>query len=212
MLIRHGQTAHTVGRLISGAGYRPEPPLDAAGHAQAAAAADRLAQSGISIDDFVASPLLRARQTAAVIADRLGIHPPGTAEQWAEAHFGAWEGRTVEQVLQQEPGAWETMVSDPRNAPPGGESLVDVRARVLQHWAELVLPGRTTVVVTHLTPIRVVVAEALATGHEAFARVLVLPGSITVVDRWADGGVALIALGERPITGDNSAFSRHYAP
>lgn len=201
VLIRHGQTEHTVDRRISGAGYRPEPELDAEGLTQAAAAADRLARWGITVDDFVTSPMLRARQTADVIAARLGLDAPVAAEAWSEAHFGDWEGLTVEQVMRRHPGAWEAVMGDPGGAPPGGESLHDVRLRVTANWSERARPARTTVVVTHLTPIRIVVALALATPHEAFPRVLAMPGSMTVVERWTDGGTALITLGERPIIG-----------
>lgn len=200
ILVRHGQTEHTAAQRISGAGFRPEPALDEAGWAQARAAADRLARSGAQIDELVVSPLLRARQTAQAIVDRFDL-PVTVQEGWSEAHFGAWEGLTVAEVSARHPGAWQTMIGDPGNAPPGGESLLDVRARVLSGWRAAGVSGRTTVVVTHLTPIRIVVAETLRTPHDAFPRVLASPGSITVIDRWADEGAAVIALGERPIIG-----------
>jgi probable phosphoglycerate mutase len=198
ILVRHGQTSHTVAQLISGAGFAPEPELDESGRCQASSAGARLAALGTAVDDVLTSPMLRARQTAALVAAELGLTEPAPAPDWAEAHFGDWEGLTVADVVRRFPGAWETMIADPANMPPGGESLADVRSRVLQGWRSLVRPGRTSLVVTHLTPIRIVVAEALGTPHEAFPRVLVAPGSITVVDRWADGGVAVAAMGERP--------------
>jgi probable phosphoglycerate mutase len=151
------------------------------------------------IDEVVMSPLLRSRQTAGVIAERLGAVHSCVADQWSEAHFGQWEGLGVPEVVERYPGRWEEMIADPAVRPPGGDSLLDVRERVLSAWRSAVVPGRTTLVVTHLTPIRIVVAEALGTRHEAFPRVFAAPGSITVLDRWQDWGTAVIAVGERPV-------------
>ena len=198
ILVRHGQTPHTAAMLISGAGFQPEPELDPSGQAQARAAGRRLAEFDVTIDEVFASPLLRAQQTASIIAGGLGIRQVVTAGPWSEAHFGDWEGLSVAEVVDRFPGSWETMIADPANHPPGGESLTEVRTRVVAAWRSVARPGRTTLVVTHLTPIRIVVAEALATPHEAFPRVMAGPGSITVIDRWADGGVAVMTLGERP--------------
>jgi probable phosphoglycerate mutase len=217
VLVRHGQTPHTVAQQLSGSGFTPEPALDEVGRAQAAAAAERLAWLG-PFDVIIASPLLRTRQTAAIIAERLR-HPQITTDHaWAEADFGKWEGLTVAEVVQRHPGAWERMIGDPSQAPPGGESLLGVRRRVLQRWEELaaadrpssratavagpVAPSRTTLVVTHLTPIRLVIAEAFSMPHAAFGRIIAAPGSISIVDRWADGGVSVVTLGERPFSGD----------
>jgi len=198
ILVRHGQTAHTVAQRISGAGFRPEPELDEVGGQQARSAARRLAQLEGRIDEALASPMLRAGQTARAILDHLDLPVAITSPNWSEADFGDWEGMTVAEVMARYPGAWETMIGDPELGPPRGESLADVRRRVLAAWREVVVPARTTLVVTHLTPIRIVVAEALGAPHEAFGRVIAAPGSITVVDRWADGGSVVVAVGERP--------------
>ncbi len=198
ILVRHGQTRHTTAEVISGAGFQPEPGLDEQGIAQAQAAAHRLAALTGSIDQVVVSPLLRARQTAEIITGQLGIGSVDASLAWSEADFGQWEGLTVLDVVQRYPGAWEQMISDPDIGPPGGETLAEVRRRVSAAWRGLLVPSRTTLVVTHLTPIRIVIAEALNTPHEAFGRVLAGPGTITVVDRWSDDGTAVITLGERP--------------
>lgn len=198
ILVRHGQTVHTAQFRISGAGFRPEPILDEAGMQQAHAIGEHLARQQIRIDEVLTSPLVRARQTAAAMLEHLAAGELTLAEPWSEAHFGAWEGMSVPEVVERFPGAWEAMLRDPDLAPPGGESLAQVRHRVLAAWDQRAAPGRTTLVVTHLTPIRIVVARALSTPQEAFARVVALPGSVTIVDRWPDGGTALLALGERP--------------
>jgi probable phosphoglycerate mutase len=161
-------------------------------------AAHRLLALGETLDAVVASPLLRARQTAEVITSRLGLASAAVEQAWAEASFGDWEGLTVEQVQARFPGSWERLIGDPVGRTHGGESLNDVRLRVLRAWDGLWQPGRTTLVVTHLTPIRIIVAAVLGIPHESFPRVLAEPGSMTVVDRWRDGGAVLRAVGERP--------------
>jgi len=198
ILVRHGQTAHTSQDRISGFGFAPQPSLDAEGVAQAQAAGRRLAAIGTDIHRAVASPQRRAQQTASLIAAELGLASVGEDRGWAESHFGAWEGLAVPEVIEQYPGAWESLMEDPTLAPPGGESLEAARSRVRGAWEALYRPGETTLVVTHLTPIRIVVSEVLQSPHTSFMRVVAAPGSITVVDRWADGGTMLGVLGERP--------------
>ena len=198
ILVRHGQTAHTAAFRVSGAGFRPEPALDADGVRQAHQIGQHLARQAAPIDEVLVSPLLRARQTAGAILGELGGGDMALADDWAEAHFGAWEGLSVPQVVEQFPGAWEAMLDDPDLAPPGGESLNQVRRRVLSSWDRSAESGKTTLVVTHLTPIRVVISHALSIPQSAFGRVVALPGSVTIVDRWPDGGAAVLAVGERP--------------
>jgi broad specificity phosphatase PhoE len=198
ILVRHGQTVHTAEFRVSGAGFRPEPELDADGERQAHQIGRHLAQQEAPIDEVLVSPMLRAQQTAGAILAELGGRGMVLADDWAEAHFGDWEGLAVPDIVERYPGAWESMLDDPDRAPPGGESLTQVRQRVLAAWDRQAAPGRTTLVVTHLTPIRVVLAHALSTPQSAFSRMVALPGSVTIVDRWADGGAAVLAMGERP--------------
>lgn len=201
VLIRHGATAHTVEQRFSGAGFVPEPGLSPLGFAQAEAVGQRLAElfAPGDIDDILTSPLLRARQTAAVIAERLRVPEAVVDPAWVEAHFGEWEGRTAQEVEELAPGGLQRVWQDPAAAPPGGESRLQVQERVERRWAGLARPGRITLVVTHLTPIRAVVAMALRTASESFGAVIVEPGSISVVDRWRDGGAVVMVLGERPV-------------
>ncbi len=196
ILIRHGQTAHTVGDLISGSGSDPQPDLDGEGLAQARAAAARLSQWVGAVDRIVTSPLPRARQTAQEVARGSQVALTQDAS-WTEAHFGSWESLSVAEVVDRFPGQWEAMIGDPLLGPPQGESLDRVRRRVIAAWDSLGGQAGTTVVVTHLTPIRIVLAHILGTPHESFGRLLVRPGSLTVIDRWADAGAVVITVGER---------------
>lgn len=198
ILVRHGQTAHTAEFRVSGAGYRPEPELDVEGRQQADRIGQHLARQQAPIDEVLVSPMLRAQQTAEAIVSRLQTAKATVAADWSEAHFGEWEGLGVAEIVQRFPGAWEAALDDPDLAPAGGESLTAVRQRVLAAWDRHVVPGRTTMVVTHLTPIRAVLAHALDIPQSSFARLVALPGSVTIVDRWSDGGASVLAVGERP--------------
>lgn len=202
ILVRHGRTAHTAANLISGSGTSPSPPLDEVGRAQARAAAQAvalLARESAGVAELRSSHLLRTRQTAEAIGQALGREGAAVDPAWAEAHFGAWEGLGVADVVAQYPGAWEAMLDDDDLAPPSGESFAAIRRRVLGAWEALVVPDRTSVVVTHLTPIRVVLAHALDLARPAIVRISPEPGSLTVVERWRDGGIRVLSVGERPV-------------
>ena len=204
ILVRHGRTPHTAAGLVSGAGMDPQPGLDEVGLQQAAAVARHLTEHPESPDPagrvLVASPLLRTRQTAEAVSRLWRAPAAPTDDRWAEAHFGDWEGLGVPEIQQRSPGRWEEMLQDPALSPPGGESWLAVRERVLDAWQEAAVgaPGGVHVIVTHLTPIRVVLAEALGMPHWAMMRLAPGPGSVTVLDRWRDGGMRVVSVGERP--------------
>jgi broad specificity phosphatase PhoE len=128
LLVRHGQTAWNVERRFLG---RTDIPLDATGEAQAARLGQRLAAE--RFDALWASPLARARQTAAVLGQ------PRTTAGFIEMDMGELEGLSGSEA----PHAVSL---------PGGECLVDVQARGLRAFAELtrdLQPGQQAVVVTH---------------------------------------------------------------
>ena len=206
ILVRHGRTPHTAAGLVSGAGMDPQPALDEVGLRQAEAVARHLTQHPDAPDPatagLFASPLMRTRQTAAAVSRLWQDRAAATDGRWAEADFGEWEGLSVPEIQGRYPGAWERMLQDPALQPPGGESWQAVRERVLDVWHEAAAgsPGGIDVVVTHLTPIRVVLQEALGMPHWAMMRLAPGPGTVTVLDRWRDGGLRVVSLGERPAT------------
>jgi len=147
-LLRHGETDWNVERRMQG---RQETRLTARGERQAAAMGKLLA--GLVAGDppaawrLVSSPLGRARQTAAFIAESLGLAVE-LDERLAEIAFGAWEGRLRDEVAPQNPELFasrEWLVS-----PPGGETYEDVQARVRAWLADLPAePGRRVIAVSH---------------------------------------------------------------
>jgi probable phosphoglycerate mutase len=195
VLLRHGATIHTVERRFSGSGG-DDPPLSDDGRRQAELAAQVLASSG-QLAAVVCSPLLRARQTAQVVADRLGL-PLREDDGWRECSFGEWDGLTTAQVREEWPDelrAWQASTSVP---PPGGESFdeVEQRVRVAKDRALARHPRQRVLVVTHVTPIKQLVRLALGAGPEALWRLDSSTASLSTTRWWSDGGSSLASFNE----------------
>ncbi len=141
--VRHGETEWNRAGLFQG---RTDVPLSARGRVQAAGAAQcirehfRLAGIPLHFAGLAASPLSRARETAAVIASALGGSacglpdaPGGIAldERLQEQDYGLWEGLSRAQIEARFPGEWESRFADVRHfQAPGGESMDSMRERV----------------------------------------------------------------------------------
>lgn len=194
VLVRHGVTALTEVGALSG-GDVPGPPLTGAGRRQAAQVADAVFRIGKDRwmdlprpDAIVASPMVRAQETAAAIARRLG-QPVAVDERFAECRFGAWEGLVPEQVHDRWPGALARWVSEGDYAPPQGESYADLGRRVAPALADLVTAtgASTSVVVAHAAAIRAMVGQSLDAPAASWGRVRIPPCSISVLRVWPDG-------------------------
>ncbi len=191
-LIRHGETlANREFRYI---GARDDA-LSKLGERQAAQLADALAP--LPIAGVYSSPLQRAYRTARAIA---GSHGLGVriATELRECDFGTWEGLSRAEVLARGPEeverlhAWER---DSTVAPPGGESFAAVQQRVRAFVEELAEThaGQALALVSHVGPIKVLLAAALDTPISASFRIFLDPATISVVD-WQAGGRALVRL------------------
>jgi ribonuclease H / adenosylcobalamin/alpha-ribazole phosphatase len=183
LLVRHGETPLSVERRFSGTG---DPELTERGLAQAAAVAERLA--GRDVAAVVSSPRVRAQQTAAAIAKAVGVDPV-IDDGVAETDFGKWEGHTFAEIRERWPNEMKAWLADPDVAPPGGESFTATFARVAAARARLVAEhsGRTLVVVSHVTPIKAMVREALDAPTNLLFRVHLDPASLSTIDTYADG-------------------------
>lgn len=147
VLVRHGVTAWNLDRRFQG---QLDTPLAEAGLAQAVKTSLRLADWPIAA--VYASDLLRARQTAEPIAARLGL-PLRLEPRLRERHYGLFEGMTYEEIARGHAEAYRRWRErEPAYAlPGGGESLLDLHARVEPALRELALrhAGRSVVAVTH---------------------------------------------------------------
>ena len=161
-LARHGQTAYNhEGRFQ---GHLPVP-LDATGREQAAALAEVAA--GVEIVTLVCSPLRRARETADVVAARIGLQPIEDA-RFVETDTGDWTDRSFAEVRAGDPEGFARFErSDPSFRYPGGESFAEQSARIQAGLADLRAqpPALPALVVCHRGVIRLALAVAL--GDEA---------------------------------------------
>ena len=187
ILVRHGRTAlNATGRLQG----RLDEPLDDLGHLQAKAVAERVGP----VDDLVASPLIRAQQTA----DAFGV-PYLVDDRWIELSYGEYEGMPVGEVPSE---VWRRWREDPDFEPSGGESLATLDARVRAACEDLVERARDRVVavVSHVSPIKSAVAWSLGAGIEISWRTHLSHASICRVDVRRSGPI-LLTFNETPLEG-----------
>ena len=190
IVVRHGRTAtNAAGQLLG----RADPPLDEVGVAQAAAVAERLGSLGV--ERVVTSPLLRARDTAAAIAEAAGVGLE-VDERWVEVDYGVLDGTPLADVP---PELWARWRAEPDFAPEGGESLAAVARRVTAACDDLWVEAAEAhvVVVSHVSPVKAAAGWALGVGHEVTWRTFVSPGSIMRIAAGPAGPV-LHSFGERP--------------
>jgi probable phosphoglycerate mutase len=182
-LLRHGQTEHTPERRFSG---RNDLPLSLTGRAEAEAAAARAAELGIEV--VVASPLRRTRETAEIVAASLGL-PVTFDEDLVELDFGDLEGMTFDEAAAKHPLATRRFGSDVTVAAPGGESVADVSTRVSRARRRILgeHAGRTVLIVSHVTPIKLLLAAGMGVGDEVVHRVFLEAASLCTVTWSSDG-------------------------
>jgi probable phosphoglycerate mutase len=190
ILVRHGETGLTASRRYSGRG---DVPLSERGQAQAEATASRVAELADADPVVVSSPLSRCTGTAAILAKVLGDPPMTTDPDLIECDFGDWEGRTFTEVRERWPAEMSDWLASPEVAPPGGESFraVDIRVRRAVSRLRERYPARSVVVVSHVTPIKLMLRDALAAGEAFLYRLYLDPAGLSIVDSWPDGGVAV---------------------
>src|SRR6266568_3045804 len=157
---------------------------------QAAVAAKRLASAGI--DAIVASPLQRTVRTAEEISAVTGV-PVLTDDGFRETDFGAWEGLTFAEVRERWPSEMTAWLADSAVAPPGGESLAEVSERVTAALHRLLADrkGQTILIVSHVTPIKTLVAAAVLAPPPALYRMHLDVAALCEIDWYADGPAVL---------------------
>jgi broad specificity phosphatase PhoE/ribonuclease HI len=190
VLLRHGETRFTAEKRFSGSA--DNPGLSDRGQVQADLAAAHLARSKLAVDAVVMSPLRRSRETAAIVAAALSLDVEEDADL-READFGAWDGLTYLEVEERFPRELAAWLGSTSVAPPGGESFDAVARRVRAARDRIVArhPGRTVLVVSHVTPIKLLVRSALDAPMAALFRMELDPASITQVSWWEDGNASL---------------------
>ncbi|WP_122620381.1 bifunctional RNase H/acid phosphatase [Streptomyces sp. Tu 4128] len=191
VLLRHGETPLTPQKRFSGSGGS-DPSLSSVGREQAERVAESLARRG-TVQAVVASPLARTRETAGIVAARLGLEVT-VEEGLRETDFGAWEGLTFGEVRERYPADLDAWLSSPAARPTGGgESFAATGERVAATRDRLVraYAGRTVLLVSHVTPIKTFLRLALGAPPESLFRMELSAASLSAVAYYADGGASV---------------------
>ena len=176
-LIRHAETDST---NISIVGNQPGIPLNRRGREQVAELMWRFRT--IPLAAIYTSPLERAVETAQPIANQHKLELRRTGNL-AEHGIGAWEGGRISDL--EERKDWrEFHLFRSMLRPPGGETLVEVQARMLRQFECIRQEhdGGAVAVVSHAEPIRGILAHWLGIPLDLAPRVTISPASVTTVD------------------------------
>jgi probable phosphomutase (TIGR03848 family) len=187
LFVRHGQTP-TTGKVLPG--RTPGLHLADEGRAQAEAAALRIAELK-RVDAVYASPLERAKETAAPIGAARGLKVQ-TERGLMECDFGEWTGGELKALMKLP--EWRTVQRYPSGFRfPGGESFTDMQTRIVDAIARLRAKhaGGVVVAVSHADPIKAAVAHALGTHLDLFQRIVISTCSITAVAYGESGPTVL---------------------
>jgi len=149
LLVRHGETDDNAAARFQG---RLDTQLNERGREQSRALADAL--RGEQLRALYCSPMQRARETAQILGDVLGLDAVFD-ERLVEVDAGEWSGLPIADVIENEPGSWERWRSvDPTFRFPGGESVAEQAARVAAALADIAAGPLPALVVTHGGAIR----------------------------------------------------------
>lgn len=190
IFLRHGETRLTAERRFSGPGG-DDAGLTETGVEQATRAARALALQG-GVDVLLSSPLRRTRETAEAVAASLGLEieiEPG----FQECAFGDWDGLTMAEVDERWPRDLAAWLKSTRVRPPGGESVLDVQRRVEAALRATLKKhaGKTVVIASHVTPIKLVLSYCLEAPWETTHHMLLAPGSLTTMWFYESGASVL---------------------
>lgn len=186
LLIRHGMTAATGQRL----GGRTQAELSDAGRAQARAVGERVA--ALPVRAVYTSPLARTWQTAELIGEAVGKDPVA-CEGLLEVDYGRWTDRSLRSVARTK--MWPVIQARPSLASfPDGETIRHAQLRAADAVEELVARHRRGVIVavSHADVIKALVAFYLALPLDAFQRLHVTPGSVSVLSLSPGGRPVLV--------------------
>jgi probable phosphoglycerate mutase len=179
VLVRHGQTDWNRAQRFQG---QLDIPLNAAGRKQAKAVKTHLDAS--HFDAVYSSPLLRAIETAEIIADSVPIQRD---RRLTEIHHGSWQGKTKTTIARRWPEQWNRWNNQPQFfTPPGGETAASVRSRV-QDFLHAV-QGSRVLCVSHGVVIQTFISILLAESNQELSAYV--PGNGSIHTFYLCGGVA----------------------
>ncbi len=187
-LVRHGETEYNRHDLFRG---QIDIPLNETGRRQAEAAGEHL--SGTGITAFYSGPLARAVDTVRHIAAPHGIQP-AVLPLLNDIDYGAWSGKTVDEIKKAYPDVYELWVHRPAEVRfPDGESLREAHARIQEcmKWLWQRHTDEAIVAVGHKVVNRLVLCIALGMPLEGIWRIEQGNGAINLIQRNERGYMVL---------------------
>lgn len=184
-LIRHGETEYVAKGIMSA--RMPGVPLNEKGRTQAAAVGQALAS--IPISHIYSSPIERAQETAAYLADLRQLEV-SLADGIIETEVGAWTGLSAEQV--KDTDLWQILLNQPSKMQfPGGESFAGIQQRAVAELKAIAArhPGERVACFSHADIIRLALTYFLDMSLDACQRISIDPCSVSVIVFLPDGRV-----------------------
>ena len=180
LLLRHGETPLTPERRFSGTGSG-DPGLSGIGRRQAEQAARSTLLQSAALTQIVTSPLRRCRETAAIVAATLGL-PVEVDDDLREMDFGDWEGLTFAEAEQRHPADLAGWKQSADAAPTGStETFTDLLHRIAGVAQRIAgaHPDTAVLAVSHVTPIKAFVAQAVSAPATSFFTMELSPAALT---------------------------------
>ena len=191
-LLRHGQVADGHTNRYHGNNDIELSPLGVKQLEQAGAQLQDVELAGV-----YASDLTRAVQGAEIICRGRKIKPR-TLPEFREIHFGVWEGLSFQEIMEQYPEDLQARFKDlPNFRIPGGESLMDLKARALPALQELIESHyeQAFLLVAHAGINRVILSEALGLNLQNLFRLDQNYGCLNIIDYFPDLAVVRLING-----------------
>ena len=178
-IVRHGETDWNIEQKMQG---HTDIPLNTKGKQQAREIATHL--KDIDFDIIYASPLSRAYETALIINTR---HNASIIKVNAlkERQFGELEGKTYEEVNAYHPALLFTESWNyPDYRPPGGESVNDIKKRVVNFTNNILKKhrGKSVLIVSHGVALRILIGSFLGTPPEQSVGLRLKNASLTIIE------------------------------
>lgn len=193
LLSRHGETPNNLERRFTG---WDDPSLTVSGRRQARALGRRLRET--PIDTAYSSDLRRTVETAKLaLAGRDGV-PIQQTPALREANFGAWQGLTFDEAQAQYPGQFSRLLRRSVDfRPPGGETILEVQARVMTFFSRInsLHRDQTVLVVASGGPLQILIASLLGMPVAGHWRLGMRNCNVSIVS-FADGEPLLLTLND----------------
>ena len=163
-LARHGETKENRERRFMG---QKDVPLNETGRAQAVELGEEVREEGIVA--LYASPLARARETAEIVGEMIGLQPR-LDPRLMEVAVGGWQDRLKDDLEREEPEQWAAFLAGGDDWRfPGGESLLEQQERVIAALVDITQAGELpALVVCHRGVIRAALAHTHRRGLETY--------------------------------------------